>query len=282
MRTGSAFIKKHPVLTYYILTFGISWGGGLIVLGPDGILGIRQPSHPQFLLAIFAGIAGPSVAGIWLTGVIDGQTGLQKLRSQLFKWRVDARWYAVALTGPLFASAVLFALSVTDAAFRPGILVSDHKVSLLLIGTAVGLGAGCLEELGWTGFAIPRLRRRYGMLATGLIVGFLWGGWHFPLFSGQGSPSGVPIALYMSVLLFSFLPPFRVLMVWLYDRTESLLLVMIMHASLSATSLILQPQTAGVDVVAYDLTLAAALWAFVAVVTAVHRGKLETQGRHPC
>ena len=90
-----AFIKKHPVLTYYILTFVISWGGGLIVLGPDGILGIRQPSQAQFLFAILAGIAGPSLAGILLTGLIDGRTGLHNLRSRLFKWRagpVGTRW----------------------------------------------------------------------------------------------------------------------------------------------------------------------------------------------
>jgi hypothetical protein len=59
--------------------------------------------------------------------------------------------------------------------------------------------------------------------------------------------------------------------VWLYDRTESLLVGMIMHASLSATSLILKPQTTGVEVVAYDLALAAALWVLVAVVAAVNR-----------
>ena len=278
MTSIEASIKKHPVLTYYILTFAISWGGGFIVLGPDRILGIRQPSQAQFLFAILAGIAGPSAAGILLTGLIDGQTGLQNLRSRLFKWRAGARWYAVALlTGPLVASAVLFALSLTDSAFLPGILVSDHKVSLLLIGIAVGLGAGFFEELGWTGFAIPRLRLRHGILTTGLIVGFLWGAWHLPLFSGRGSPSGMPIALYLSVLLFSFLPPFRVLMVWLYDRTESLLMVMIMHAGLSATSLILQPQATGVRVVAYDLVFATALWVVVAVVTAVNRGRLDSR-----
>ena len=72
-----AFINMHPVLTYYILTFVISWGGGLIVLGPDRILGIRQPSQAQFLFAILAGIAGPSLAGILLTGLIDGRTALE-------------------------------------------------------------------------------------------------------------------------------------------------------------------------------------------------------------
>ena len=154
------------------------------------------------------------------------------------------------------------------------ILVSDHKASLVLIGIAVGLAAGFFEELGWTGFAIPRLRLRHGILTTGLIVGFLWGAWHLPLFSGQGSPSGMPIALYLSVLLFSFLPPFRVLMVWLYDRTESLPIVMIMHAGLSATSLILRPQTTGVGVIAYDLVFATALWVVVAGVAAANRGRL--------
>jgi len=282
MTSIRALIKMHPVLTYYILTFVISWGGGLIVLGPDGVLGIRQPSQAQFLVAILAGIAGPSVAGILLTSLVDGRTGLHNLRSRLFKWRVGARWYALALlTGPLVASAALFALSPTDSAFLPGIFASDHKMSLLLIGIAVGLGAGFFEELGWTGFAIPRLRLRHGILSTGLIVGFLWGAWHLLLFSGRGSPSGMPIALYLSVLLFSFLPPFRVLMVWLYDRTESLLVVMIMHAGLSATSLILQPQT-GAEVVAYDLVFATALWLVVAVVAAANRGQLDSRDRRTC
>jgi hypothetical protein len=70
-------------------------------------------------------------------------------------------------------------------------------------------------------------------------------------------------------------------MVWLYDRTESLLMVMIMHASLSATSLILQPQT-GAEVVAYDLVFATALWLVVAVVAAANRGQLDSRDRRTC
>jgi uncharacterized protein len=92
----------------------------------------------------------------------------------------------------------------------------------------------------------------------------------------------MPIAVYLSVLLFSFLPPFRVLMVWLYDRTESLLMVMIMHAGLSATSLILQPQTTGAEVVAYDLVFATALWLLVAVVAAANHGQLKSRDSRTC
>jgi uncharacterized protein len=142
-----------------------------------------------------------------------------------------------------------------------------------------GLTAGIFEELGWTGFAIPRMRLRYGVLGTGLFVGVLWGAWHFPLFSGSGNSSGtVPPALYLLVLLFSVLPAFRVLMVWVYDRTGSLLVAILMHVSLTASTLILMPlATSGVTAVTYDLVLAAALWVVVGAVALANGGHLTRQ-----
>ena len=104
--------------------------------------------------------------------------------------------------------------------FLPGIFASDEKASLLLVGIAYGLGAGFFEELGWTGFAVPTLRPRYGVLATGLIVGVLWGAWHFLVNSwASGSSSGdLSLALFLPAVLSSWLPAYRVLMVWVYDR----------------------------------------------------------------
>jgi membrane protease YdiL (CAAX protease family) len=270
------FVKTRPLLTYYLLTFAISWGGGLVVLGPEGFLGLREPSQPEFLGGILSGIIGPSVAGALLTRFVDGRSGLRHLRSRLFKWQVAAHWYAVALlSGPLVSSVVLLLLRLNDRGFVPQILISDHKSSLLLLGVAAGSVIGFCEELGWTGFAVPRLRRHHGILTTGMIVGFLWGGWHFPIFSGASRSAGMPAALYLSVLLFSFLPPFRVLMVWLYDRTGSLFLAMIMHAGLSATSLILQPQTGGMAVVVYDLALAVTWWVLAAIVMGLSPKRLK-------
>jgi uncharacterized protein len=238
MKTIMAFITRHPVLTYFALTFVISWGAGLIVAGPGAFLGTKELSEERvlFVLVVLAALAGPPVAGILLTGLVDGRAGLRELRSRLLKWRVGARWYAVALlTVPLVDGAVLLALSLISPEFLPGILATSDKASFLLMGVAVGLSAGIFEELGWTGFAIPRMKLRYGVLSTGLIVGLLWGAWHYPLFSGSGTSSvalGLAIVL---VRLFSWLPAYRVLLVWIYDRTdESLLVVMLMHASLSA------------------------------------------------
>src|SRR5215204_2712418 len=91
------------------------------------------------------------------------------------RWRVGARWYAVALlSAPLLATAVSLALSLTSPEFLPGIFTSDDKATLLLFGIAGAIMVGIFEELGWTGFAVPALRLRHGVLSTGLIVGVLW------------------------------------------------------------------------------------------------------------
>jgi membrane protease YdiL (CAAX protease family) len=193
---------------------------------------------------------------------------------------VGARWYAVALlTAPLVFTVVLLTLSLTSSEYLPGILTSDDKASVLLMGVFAGLVAGIFEELGWTGFAIPRMRLRYGVLGTGLIVGLLWGAWHFlPFFWGSGTTSGVvPVALFLPVLLFTWLPAFRVLMVWVYDRTGSLLVAILMHASLVASNAILAPLATGVSQVTYNLMWAAVLWVLVGAVALANHGHLTRQ-----
>jgi membrane protease YdiL (CAAX protease family) len=278
MKTIEAFIKSHPVLSYFALAFTLSWGAFLTVVGPCGFLGTKEIPEVLEPFLYVAMVVGPSVAGILMTGLVYGREGLRELLSRLLRWRVGARWYAIALLlAPLSMMAVLFALSLTSPVYLPGIFITENKAAVLLSGIAGGLVAGIFEELGWTGFAIPRMRLRYGVLGTGLTVGVLWGAWHFPLFSGSASSSGALLpALYLLVLLFSVLPAFRVLMVWVYDRTESLLVAILMHVSLTASTLILLPlATSGVTAVTYDLVLAAVLWVVVAAVAVVGGGHLS-------
>jgi len=282
MMTVKAFITRHPVPTYFALAFAISWGGVLMVIGgPAGITGTTAQTDPLFPFVYLAMLAGPSVAGILLTSLVYGRVGLREFLSRMLRWQVGARWYAVALlTAPLLVAATLFALSLASPVFLPGILTTSNKASLLLFGIAVGLGAGFFEELGWTGFAVPGLRLRHGGLGTGLIVGLLWGAWHFLVtLWGSGSSSGaLSLVLFLFVALFSFLPPYRLLMVWVNDRTESLLVAMLMHASLTASVLILGPLAiSGVPLLAYDLVLAAALWVVVAALAVANRGQLSRQ-----
>lgn len=281
-----AFIKRHPVLAYYALTFAISWGGVLLVIGgPGGIPATSEQFARLLPFAIPALLAGPSIAGMLLTGLVSGRAGFRELLSRLLMWRVGARWYAVALlTAPLVFTAVLLALSLTSPVFLPGILTTSDKASPLLFGIAWGLIAGFFEELGWTGFATPRLRLRYGVLTTGLIMGVLWGAWHVltnDLWGSATYSGALPVALFLTANGFGFLvgqlPAFRVLMVWVYDRTGSLLVAILMHASLTASTQILMPHATGVLSLIYSLVLTAALWVVVAAVAVANGGQVSRQ-----
>lgn len=282
MTTIKTFMKRHAVLTYFVLTFALSWGSILLVVGPG--FSLDSTAIPKDLLPFvyLAMLIGPSIAGILSTGFVAGGAGLRQLLSRLVRWRVGGRWYAVALLmPPVVLMAVLLALTLFSREFLPAIFTADDRVSLLLTSLAVGLLVGFFEELGWTGFAIPRLRQHYGVLTTGLSVGLLWGAWHFLVFWESDTFSTAFGLALLLARLFSWLPPYRVLMVWVYDQTESLLLVMLMHATLVASlQILVPPALTGVALLTYILVWAVALWVIVAVVAVTNHGQIAQPAHH--
>jgi len=273
---SSGLIKQHPVLAYYVLTFAISWGGILVVVSRGGVPGNPAQLQKMIPIMIVAMLAGPAVASILLTGVVGGRAGYRELLTRFLTWRVGAGWYAVALlAAPLVLMAVPLALSLRSPDFLPRIFTGSHKAPLLLMGLAAGLAAGIFEELGWTGFAIPKLRLRHSALGTGAIVGLLWGAWHLPVnVLASGTPSGgISIPSLLGTLLFSLglLPAYRILMVWVWDHTGSLLVAMLMHFGLTAGNIILgATATPGMTGPAFNLALAAAM-SIVAAASAMAR-----------
>jgi membrane protease YdiL (CAAX protease family) len=264
-------MRSHPVAAYYGLVFAISWGGILIVALPTGIPGTADHVARLMPFALLALFAGPSIAGLVMTGLTGGKAGFGALFSRLTRWRVGLRWYAIAvLLAPVLVTVVLLALSLASPQYLPGILSAENKPGRILLGIGMALvGGGLLEELGWTGFVVPRLRLHHAALPVGLFVGVLWGVWHFLIaFWTGGAFAGGDWAAYgVGVLAFYLagLTAWRVLLIRLYDRTGSLLLVMLMHASLSASTLILQPTVIGPPFAVWNLALAALLWAVVGV-----------------
>lgn len=282
MMTIKAFIKRRAVLAFFVLAFTISWIGILLIVGGlRTFLDSKGDFDALFLYVMMAWLAGPSIASIVMTAFVADMAGLRDLLARLTRWRVGGRWYAVALLlAPLLYVTVALALALTSPAFLPGIFVTHDKASLLLMGLGYGLiGGGFLEELGWTGFAIPRLRQHYGIFGTGMIVGLLWGAYHFSVvFWATGPSSALELGLILPLQLFAWLPAFRVLMVWVYDRTESLLVAMLMHASLTAGMLILQPLAmSGMTLFVWLLAWAAAWWVVVAAVAVANHGQIARQ-----
>lgn len=266
----AALIKRHPLLAYYVLTFAISWGGFVLAVGPGSLVSTDWQAEGKFLSAVIVMLAGPSVAGLLLTGLVDGRAGYRDLIGRLVTWRVGIRWYALAiLPAPIVTAGVLFTLSLTSS-----LLIAENKAAVVL----AGLGAAAttlLEEVGWTGFAVPRLRRRHSVPMTGLIVGVLWGLWHLlqQVFSSGTYAGGIPWLAFLMLALFAAvasLTAYRVLMVWVYDRTGSLLVTTLMHGMLTASSIFwFTPIATGALFLADVWLVAAVMWLLVGAVAAV-------------
>ncbi|MHA2385966.1 MAG: CPBP family glutamic-type intramembrane protease, partial [Candidatus Thorarchaeota archaeon] len=164
-------IRKHPVAYYTLVAYLIPWLGSFLLVGTKflsgEVLGLAD-AMPMWLTMI----AGPSIAGISLTYVVDGRSGLSHLFSRMKRWRNGISWYAIALLlPPVLILFVLIAMSILVApAYAPG---------LLLIGVVLGLITGFFEEIGWIGFLYPTLKANTSPLKAALGVGLIHGVWHF-------------------------------------------------------------------------------------------------------
>jgi membrane protease YdiL (CAAX protease family) len=239
-RTPSAagfrgWVQQHPLLAYMVLAFGIAW---LIMvpmaLGSWGLI----PFSASTPLLLFMGY-GPTIAAVAVTAAIDGGAGVRRLLGRLLIWRVGPQWYAAALLlvgVVLMAAFGVYMLTGGSPALPTlsfGLLV-DFAVLLVVAGLING------EEIGWRGFALPRLEARFSALVACLILGAIEGFFHLPIFftngpSEAGGQSGMP---FHGFLLFSI--ALAVLFGWLYNNTRgSLLLAYLFHASVNTWSQIL-------------------------------------------
>ena len=230
----TALIRRYPVVIYVAVAFGIAWGGVALVAGLFG----------ASLFVVFIPMAaGPTTASLMLTGVLDGKQGYRELLARLARWRVAPRWYAVALLlNPLVTLAVLGILYFTTSrAFAPGIFATDNPTALVGLALTGGLAAGLFEELGWTGFATPRLLARRHFAAAGAMLGVVWAAWHIgPEFSGASAWGDHRIGRIL-LWMFAGMIPFRILMTWVYRNSRSLFVGVLMHASYTGGQVLLEP-----------------------------------------
>ncbi|HYN61319.1 MAG TPA: CPBP family glutamic-type intramembrane protease [Rubrivivax sp.] len=260
------WIRRHPVCSFFALAFGISWGGILVVTATTGFDLLELRPLDTGLIFVFM-LLGPSTSGLALTALLDGRAGLRRLLARTTHWRLGLRWYGFALmTMPLLLLAILWPLGVfLDPAYSP-------RFQWHLF--AIGFIAGSFEEVGWTGFATPRLLQRQRLFLAGLWLGLLWALWHVLVdFRQNSSAMGALWLLEFAVLYVGALSAYRVLMTWVYANTLSLLLAVLMHASYTGWLLTLYPATSLEQGLVWQTAFALALWVVVAVVMTGRAGR---------
>jgi membrane protease YdiL (CAAX protease family) len=268
MSTVRTSIRSHSLLVYFILAFAISWGAILASVGFDGFP-VTEDQLPVLIVAMLLGPSGAALLAAWLS---SGKAGIRDLFTRLLRWRVGAGWYAIAiLTAPLSTLLVLYILSSLSSAYQTALSTTEDKAGLVMMWIVSGIMVAFFEELGWTGFAIPKMRKNYGVLTTGIIVGLLWGAWHLLVNLESDTFTGAVPLLLLIARLFTWLPAYRILMTWVYDRTESQLVPTLMHVSLVATTGILDPVLTGSQLTIFLLVKAAVFWVLVAGIFLTQR-----------
>jgi len=209
-------------------------------------------------------VAGAGLTGIALTAVTGGKEGLRELRAR-FRRPVPRRWLAVLLIPPAGILAVLGGLSLGVS--------SQYTPQFFVFGIAAGVVAGFCEEIGWTGFAYPRMRARLGWLPAALLLGVLWGLWHLPVVDSLGvaSPHGSSWPEFFAAFI-AVLAAIRVLIAWTYVHTGSLRMAQLLHASSTGFLVILgAPQVTPAQEALWYALYAAVLWAIVITVVSLQR-----------
>jgi membrane protease YdiL (CAAX protease family) len=214
-------VRRHPVISFVVLTYAITW----TLWAPLVVFRGQIPGPLAFVLIVL-GSNVPSVLGILFVALLRGRSGVRILLGRLLRARIGLRWYlaAVALAVPalcaVWVSTLLGGPSPVVVTTISAVVVSF--LFSIFPGSAVG------EELGWRGFALPRLQARHSALAASLIVGAAWGIYHFPLFL-LGSPIR-PLALFLPFAIGSVI--MSIFYTWMYNGTGgSLLIVVLLHAT---------------------------------------------------
>ena len=207
-----SLVKRHPIITFFVLTYAISWG-----FLPIEAVGFMP--------------GGPLLAALIVIPITQGWAGLRELGSRMIRWRVRWYWYVVAIALPLAVVLLTVGLNVALGASTPS-LVQFGSVTTVLMVFAVRLlnpGDGALgEEPGWRGFALPGLQRTLSPLVSTLILGVLVTGWHVPLlFLEEG---GLQPSILVGYLLGTVAVTFWYS--WLFNHTGgSVLITLVSHAT---------------------------------------------------
>lgn len=208
MRT---LMQNHPLVSYFVLAYALMWW-------------VYPLLHVAPLLGL-PGLFGPALAAIIMAAITDGRPGVKALLGRTVRWRIGLPWYVVALGLPTLLALITAGLAV---AFGVSFLQLGQLSVLDFVLFALVVG----EELGWRGYALPKLLETRSALTASLILGVLWGLWHLPTFFAAATPQqGLPIIPFVLLTI-----EYSIILTWLHLHTRgSVLIATLCHGAINVS-----------------------------------------------
>jgi uncharacterized protein len=216
-----SLLRRHPLVSFFVLTYAIAW----LLWAPLVIFRGQLPGPLGFVLGLL-GTLVPSTLGLVFVGLLRGRPGVRRMLRRLVHGRIGLRWYVAVLALAMLAPLGL-GISILMGGDLPVVNQTIFGV-LFLFAFHIFPGSALGEELGWRGFALPRMQARHNALKSSLIIGILWGSWHLPLWltGTESHPIRLFVPFVVAVIASS------VIYTWLYNNTGgSLLIIVLYHAA---------------------------------------------------
>lgn len=202
-------IRRAPLACFFSMTYVFTWS----------LLPLAATSIPISLVAL----CGPALAGFFVTVFEDSETR-RKFHVRLNHWRFPLYWYALAITLPLLISSLRSGVEYAWGAHGQIEFQTITALSLIVFVLVAG------EEIGWRGFALPRLLPRFGPWGASAILGIIWAFWHLPLFFIESMPQyGTP---FFAFLVYTI--ALSIILTFLASKTcESVVLATLFHGAVN-------------------------------------------------
>ena len=249
---------QKSLFVYFLLTFAFSWG----IWIPMAVLRLESPWY-KF------GAFAPTIMALVLIWIQKGGQGIKNILQKLLIWRVSIGWYLFSF----FAALPIVLLSIwihvrlggTKPAFNDlsQIYLAIPAFLYVLFTSVLG------EEIGWRGYALPRLLQGYNALKSSLILGLIWGVWHLPLFWLAGNfHNEVPFLPFMIQVLAA-----SIVYTWMFVNTEgSLLFPHLFHAASNTTLGVLPILPMDTGGALRPMWTAVVLWSLVSILITILTG----------
>jgi len=239
LRTTSAPDWKTSPWPYFILAFGWSW----LFWIPLVLTGMDISVTPGIVL-LAMGVLGPAVSAIFLTCLTGDKQERRDYWSRLISFkRIGPRWCAIIiLIAPVYSVlAILTGLVIKGniPAFDTAVGYVTHPLTIIPFAIMRLVYGPLPEELGWRGYALDRLQRKWNALVSSLVLGVIWAVWHTPMFFIRGSLMSEVFPLWSTKFWVAMGPGIlagAVVMTWIYNNTQrSTLAAILFHFMMNFT-----------------------------------------------